>query len=66
MTDYTKQWAAKATEMIEYLTKQELEWLIVNPTDINDVAIFFASGGFFNLNSRELQKIYNLRGPKND
>ena len=55
-----------ANEMIEYLTKQELEWLIVNPTDINEIAIFFANGGYFNLTVKELQKIYKLRGPAND
>lgn len=55
-----------AAEMIKYLTKQELEWLVVNPTDINEVAIFFASGGYFNLTEKELQKIYDLRGPEND
>lgn len=53
-------------EMIEYLTKQELEWLIVNSTDINEIAIFFANGGYFNLTDPELQKIYKLRRPENE
>ena len=54
------------TEMIEYLTNMELDFLVMNPTKINEVAIFFASGGYFNLTDEELQKYYDLMGPECD
>jgi len=53
-------------KMIEYLTNLELDFLVMNPNKINEVAIFFASGGYFNLTDNELQKYYNLMGPEND
>lgn len=54
------------TEMIEYLTNLELDFLVMNPNKINEVAIFFASGGYFNLTDEELQKYYDLMGPESD
>ena len=54
------------TEMIEYLTNLELDFLVMNPNKINEVAIFFASGGYFNLGDQELQKYYELMGPECD
>jgi uncharacterized protein YbgA (DUF1722 family) len=53
-------------KMIEYLTNLELDFLVMNPNKINEVAIFFATGGYFNLTDNELQEYYNLMGPEND
>ena len=54
------------TEMIEYLTNLELDFLVMNPNKINEVAMFFASGGYFNLTDKELREYYELMGPEND
>ena len=54
------------TEMIEYLTNLELDFLVMNPTKINEVAMFFASGGYFSLTDKELREYYELMGPEND
>jgi uncharacterized protein YbgA (DUF1722 family) len=53
-------------KIIEYLTNLELDFLVMNPNKINEVAMFFASGGYFNLTDNELQEYYNLMGPEND
>ena len=42
-------------QMILALTKYELQWLLDNPEHFNDVAKFFADGGFNNLTDAELQ-----------
>lgn len=54
------------TEMIEYLTNLELDFLVMNPNKINEVAMFFASGGYFSLTDKELREYYELMGPEND
>lgn len=48
-------------EIIKYLTKQELEWLVENPTEVEEVAIFFANGGFERHTDEELQNLFKLR-----
>ena len=54
------------TEMIEYLTNMELDSLVMNPSKIDEVAIFFASGGYFSLTDKELREYYELMGPENE
>lgn len=54
------------TEIIEYLTNLELDFLVMNPNKINEVAMFFASGGYFSLTDKELREYYELMGPEND
>ena len=47
-------------ELINALTHYEIEWVIDNPEYLNDVAEFFANGGFHKSSDESLQKKYQL------
>ena len=49
------------TQMIQALTKYELQYLIDNPELLNDMADFFANGGFDNVNIDDLEDAYKDR-----
>jgi len=53
-------------EIIEYLTNLELDFLVMNPNKIKEVAIFFESGGYFSMTDKELREYYELMGPEHD
>lgn len=44
----------KREQMIEALTKYELEWLIDNPEHLQDVAKFLSGGGFHACTDQDL------------
>jgi hypothetical protein len=50
-----------ATQMILELTHYELEWAMDNPDQLEDLAEFFANGGFANVNADDLESVYNLK-----
>ena len=49
------------TQMIQALTKYELQYLIDNPELLDDMADFFANGGFDNVNIDDLEDAYKDR-----
>jgi hypothetical protein len=45
-------------QMILSLVQYELKYLLDNPDNLDDVAIFFANGGFNNLTLEQLKEEY--------
>ena len=48
-------------QMIQALTKYELQYLIDNPELLGDMTDFFVNGGFQNVNIDDLEDAYNDR-----
>ena len=45
-------------QMVLSLVQYELKYLLDNPDNLDDVAIFFANGGFINLTLEQLKEEY--------
>jgi len=45
--------------MVLALTKYELQWLMQSPEQLDNVAEFFAAGGYETMEDTELESAYN-------